>query len=450
MTPIFKGGDKNSFGNYRPISVISVIGKVMEKVVYDQVHEYLLEHNLLTSCQSGFRPKHSTQSALLNVTDKWMSAIDNGELVGLVMIDLKKAFDCVDHSILLKKLALYGFDTAVVKWFENYLCSERKQYTCINGMSSDVRNVKCGVPQGSLLGPVLFSLYTNDLPNKVNNCQMSLYADDTCLFCSGSDPKQIIDTLNDDLKEISVWLKENKLVVNAKKCETMIIGTKPKLKKCNNHFNEYPVYIDSTVVKRVSTCKYLGIYIDENLLWNKQIEHLKSKVVKSLYLLKRIRPYIDERIALLFYKSVIQSHFDYCCVVWGNTCRTYCKQLQILQNRSLRIVMKVDYLFSTNQLYASLHLDKLHTRRTKQLAKIMYQSEKRMGPPYLSELFIRRESHYQTRSGEAQLELIRPKTNYGKRRFIYQGAKLWNSLVNRISSQTSLAVFKKCLNRLIV
>ena len=449
VTPIFKGGDNNILGNYRPISVISVIGKIMEKIVYCQVQEYLLQNNILTNCQSGFRPKFSTQTALLNVTENWLSAIDRGDLIGVVMIDLKKAFDTVDHAILLKKLRMYGLDDSAVKWFENYLCSQRQQFTCINGLSSSVKNVTCGVPQGSLLGPLLFLLYTNDLPDEVKYCKLSLYADDTCLYYANNNLYKIHERLNSDLKIISKWLNDNKLVINAKKCETMVIGTKQRLKKWNNVLSTNHVFIDETPIEKVNACKYLGIYIDENLSWNRQTEHLKSKVVKNLYLLRRIRPFITEQTALLFYKSVIQSHFDYCSVVWGNTNKTNLDKLQILQNRSLRAVLRVNYLFPTNSLYASLNLNRLHVRRSKHLAQVMYQCVHQSAPPYLNELFTVRQSYYSTRSGDSQLDLIRPRTEYGKRRFSYRGAVLWNSLVRHIPDNISIDAFKKYLHNLI-
>ena len=449
VTPIFKSGDNNTLGNYRPISVISVIGKIMEKIVHNQVQKYLLDNNILSNCQSGFRPKFSTQTALLNVTENWLSAIDNGDLVGVVMIDLKKAFDTVDHAILIQKLKMYGFDDMTVKWFENYLCSQRQQFTCINGIASSVRNVTCGVPQGSLLGPLLFLLYTNDLPDKVRYCKLSLYADDTCLYFSNKDPNIIYDKINYDLKVISSWLNANKLVINAKKCETMIIGTNQRLKKWNSVIDDHHVYIDNTPIVKVKACKYLGIFIDENLSWNRQTEYLKSKVVKNLYLLKRIRPFITEQTASLFYKSVIQAHFDYCSVVWGNTNKTNLDKLQILQNRSLRAVLRVNYLFSTNSLYTTLKLDRLHVRRSKHLAQIMYQCVHHTGPPYLNELFTLRQSHYSTRSGDSQLNIVRPKTDHGKRRFLYQGASLWNNLVRHVPVNATLDTFKKHLQNLI-
>ena len=224
VTPIYKGGCKDDVGNFRPISVIPILGKVMEKVAYIQLQAYLTDNDILTHCQFGFRPKHSTQSALLNVTENWLENIDKGSiLVGVVMIDLKKAFDTVNHRILIRKLGMYGFDKPTLKWFENYL-SNRRQFTCVNGYMSDKKAVTCGVPQGSLLGPLLFSLYVNDFPSIIKHSELSLYADDTCLFSSSKSPEEVTNKLNEDLICVSRWLKENRLFINKKKCELMFLG----------------------------------------------------------------------------------------------------------------------------------------------------------------------------------------------------------------------------------
>ena len=166
-------------------------------------------------------------------------------------------------------------------------------------------------------------------------------------------------------------------------------------------------------------------------------------------MLKRIGPFITEQTSLLFYKSVIQSHFDYCSMVWGNTKKTNLDKLQILQNRSLRAVLRVNYLFPTDLLYASLNLDKLHIRRSKHLAQVMYQCVHHSAPPYLNELFTARQSHYSTRSGDSQLNIIHPHTDHGKKRFIYQGASLWNKLITHFPFNISLDTFKKHLHKLI-
>ena len=446
VTPIFKGGDKTCLENYRPISVIPILAKIMEKIAYDQTIKYLTENKVLTNCQSGFRSMHSTETALINVTEKWLKEIDNGNIVGIVMIDLKKAFDTIDHSILLEKLEMHGFDHSTLKWFKNYF-EDRRQFTSVNGYISDERTLTCGVPQGSLLGPLLFTLFVNDMPNYVKSCEVSLYADDTCLFTSSNDPRQVEKKLNEDISNLSLWLKQNKLLVNPKKCEAMFIGTRQRLKNKNDAIKHCHISIEGNEIQKVDSCKYLGVIIDKNLSWNDHIERVRKKVIKSIYLLKRLRSFINERTALLFYRSIIQCNLDYCSSVWSNGSKSQLDKLQFLQNRALRIVMNVEYLFPTSTLYETLKLDRLQVRWSKLVARTMYRAVNKLCPSYLSDIFSFRETPYCIRSNQCKLRLIQPKTNYGKRSLAYRGAKLWNDLDYLVSTPISIETFKRYLNR---
>ena len=180
VTPIFKAGDPADPGNYRPISILPVISKVIERAVFDQLYKYLNDNNLIHVNQSGFRPSFSTSTALVNISEDWYDEIDKGNIVGLCMLDFKKAFDTVNHNILLDKLKLYGVSKYVINWFQSYL-TNRTQYTCIDGISSSLHGIQCGVPQGSIDGPLAFLIYINDLPKCVSHCKVSMYADDTAL-----------------------------------------------------------------------------------------------------------------------------------------------------------------------------------------------------------------------------------------------------------------------------
>ena len=180
VSPVFKKGSKTDLNNYRPISVISAVSKVFERLIYNQVYEYLIANQLLASCQSGFRPLHSTSTALLEATNNWSMNIDNGLLNGVVFIDLKKAFDTINHKILLSKLANYGLDQKTLRWFHSYL-DHRAQKCSVNGSLSNASTLDCGVPQGSIIGPLLFLIYINDLPNCLSTASARMFADDTSL-----------------------------------------------------------------------------------------------------------------------------------------------------------------------------------------------------------------------------------------------------------------------------
>jgi len=195
ITPLFKGGDQTNPMNYRPISVLSVLSKVLEKIVFKQVYKYLDANNILISNQYGFRPNYSTSLALFELTENIRKDIDTGHVVALVTKDLEKAFDMLSHDILIRKLKYYGFSDQVIKWFSDYF-QLRRQVTLINGNESNPTFVKHGVPQGSILGPLLFILYLNDLPRVIKHCKISLYADDTCVYLASKDPAQLQEMLN--------------------------------------------------------------------------------------------------------------------------------------------------------------------------------------------------------------------------------------------------------------
>ena len=216
VVPVFKSGDSSSVNNYRPISVLSFFSKVFERVVYNRVLDFLCKNNVLYDYQFGFRQKHSAQHALITLIDKIHTSLDNGDIAITILLDLKKAFDTVNHQILLQKLNAYGIRGNMLKWFESYL-TDRSQYVVYDGIKSDIYNVTCGVPQGSILGPLLFILNMNDICNVSELLFTILYADDTCVLLSGKDLTKLIMVINAELKSLSAWFRSNKLTVNTQK-----------------------------------------------------------------------------------------------------------------------------------------------------------------------------------------------------------------------------------------
>ena len=198
VTPIHKDGSKLVMGNYRPISVLPIISKIFEQENFQQLYKYMNENNLISKFQSGFRPGYSTLSALIQMCDAWFNNMDNSELTGVVFLDIQKAFDSIDHNILLDKLKFYGISQMEFKWFQSYL-TDRYQQCQINGFLSKKEKILSGVPQGSILGPLLFLIYINDLPNCLQSTIPCLYADDTQIFTSSHDTAKIADSLNSDL-----------------------------------------------------------------------------------------------------------------------------------------------------------------------------------------------------------------------------------------------------------
>ena len=227
VVPLYKKGDKNNESNYRPVSILPVISKIFERIIYNQLNDFLCSHNLIYEYQSGFRRSYSTDTALTYLSDRIRLNMDAGLYTGIVLIDLQKAFDTVDHNILALKLNALGLDRSAVAWFESYL-SDRQQFVNVQGTKSAYGEVTCGVPQGSILGPLLFTIYVNDMSSAVT-CDLLLYADDSALVVSGKDPGQIEHTLSRELESISLWLAQNKLSLHLGKTEAFYLDKKTSM-----------------------------------------------------------------------------------------------------------------------------------------------------------------------------------------------------------------------------
>ena len=227
-TPLFKQGDRDDLYNYRPISVISVVAKVFERIVFDKFYAYLEEPKIICKYQSGFRAIHSTVTALLEATGTWAYKIHCGKINVVVFLDLKKAFDTVHHEILLSKLNLYDINGIAHQWLQSYL-EDRTQMCSINGLLSGSCSLSCGVPQGTIFGPLLFLLYITDLPNCLSNCEHRMYADNTHLTYTSNNIHNIQTSLNEDLENVHNWLRANKLTLNMTKTEFMLIRSRQRL-----------------------------------------------------------------------------------------------------------------------------------------------------------------------------------------------------------------------------
>ena len=279
--PIFKNGSKSDPSNYRPISILTTISKIFEKHVNKHLMGYLNKYNLIHECQSGFRQKHSCQTALVKLIDQWMTCIDNGDIVGTLFIDFRKAFDMVDHALLIHKLSLYKLTSTTLDWFTSYL--NCRLQTIVNDQSmSSFSQLQSGVPQGSILGPTLFLLFINDLPLHMNHCSTDLFADDTTFHINGKTISEIEAKLQFDSLEAHAWSKSNKLPINYDKTTSMIIGTKQRLH--NNQKLE--INLADNPIVNVNKQKLLGIFIDEHLLWTPHIDYLCSTISSRISLKK--------------------------------------------------------------------------------------------------------------------------------------------------------------------
>ena len=448
VTPIFKEGDKTEKSNYRPISVLSVISRLFEKLVFDQLYQYMKENGLFSPDQSGFLRLHSTLTCLLKNTDDWYNGLDLGRLVGLVFIDLKKAFDTVDHDILCEKLQIYGVQQRELFWFRSYL-SNRKQFCRVNGVALDIQDVEVGVPQGSCLGPLLFLIYINDLPLAVQGSTVSMYADDTSLCHQALNMTQLNGAINNDLKQLDAWLQGNKLSLNVTKTHSMLITTKQKRNILKSTDQNLELSIRGKELDIVQKTKYLGVQIDCSLDWKEQIKAVSAKVSRAIGFLKHAKKFLPRVTLENLYTGIVEPHFRYCCSVWGCCDSREIKQLQKLQNRAARIVTNSSFDTPSRPL-----IERLGWRAIEQLISIesktvVFKSRIELAPQYLSSLF-KRNSQCSTRclrNTETDLRVPKKTSANGQKCFSFRGAKLWNSLSAESKQASSLNNFKKSVQR---
>jgi len=288
VIPIFKTGSKLLVTNYRPISLLPVLSKIFEKIVHKQLFEFLELNSVIYESQFGFQKNKSTLHSLIEIIENIRNCIDNSNYGCGIFIDLKKAFDTVNHNILIQKLEHYGVRGQSLKWFASYL-SGRSQFTFCNSTSSEKKTVTCGVPQGSVLGPLLFLLYINDLPNISQKLKFYLFADDTNIFYQSSNLEDLQTILNRELKKLSLWLNANRLALNISKTNFVIFAAKNKLLK------NVTLLINKKAIQQKNYVKYLGVLIDSKLTFKDHIMAVSKKVSRITGAMYRIRNYVNDK-----------------------------------------------------------------------------------------------------------------------------------------------------------
>ncbi len=441
MTPIYKSGDNEDTYNYRPISILPIVSKILERHVHDLLYKYLDHLKLITSCQSGFRKFHSTATALIKIYDKFLQGFDSGKFIGAVFVDLRKAFDTVNHAILLKKLEAVGIKDKELQWFNSYL-SNRTQRVDYRGTLSETQPVTIGVPQGSILGPLLFIIFVNDAPEVVQEI-MDLYADDTTLQTASSTLLELEDKLNRDLSALNGWLKANRLVLNTDKTVCMVLSTRQRratVPECKINLT-----INNESIKQVSEAKLLGMLVDENLSWDRHINTLCSKISRKLGLLKRLQKFLPKDTILMLYNSIVLPHFDYADVIWGTADFKYVNKIYKLQKIAARIITGARRYSRTEPLFRDLKWLPLADRIRSHTATMMYKTMNNLAPQYMAEMFttVNMVTTRATRSSTSQdLRIPKPHLEIFRRSFQYRGSKIWNELDNSVKHAQTVGSFK--------
>ena len=440
VIPLFKADDQSLSTNYRPVSVLPSFSKFLERIIYNRLNDYLTNLNVLCDELYGFRKNHSPTLALIDLYDKISSALDRGDIAVGIFLDLSKAFDTVNHNILFDKLEHYGIRGLALKWVKSYF-SNRLQFVDFNGHVSSRFNISCGVPQGSILGPLFFLLYINDIVNASTALQLILFADDTNVFLSGKDPDYLVNQLNIELNKLSVWFRVNKLSLNLKKTKLIVFNPNQKRRSYN-----FQILINKQHIDQVKETVSLGVIIDENVTWKSEISHVANKVSKSIGMIQKSSFYLSSYSLRVLYFSLVYPYFFYSNIVWASTYKTNLVRLVKLQKRVVRIIDKSHFNAHSDPIFKKLGILKLHDLNLLQLGQFMFSYQIRTLPPKLvSKFTLNSQIHtYYSRNSHA-FRLPFCRTNIKQFSVFYQGPKFYNSLDIDIMNSSSTASFKKAL-----
>jgi hypothetical protein len=431
VSPIFKAGNKDDPGNYRPVSVASTPMKIFEKLVYNQMMIFIRENNIIHSNQSGFRSGFSTSSAALDVKEHIIEYLKKNKFVCAVLIDLSKAFETVDHLILLKKLFCYGFQDRSFDWCQSYLL-DRKQQVLINDYLSDILEEQpYGVPQGSVLGPLFFLLYINDINSVIKSSYFHLYADDTIIIQAHNSTTTLIENMEEELGHIHDWLILNKLTPNIKKCESIFFTNQLNSKLCDN----LKVNFRGDDLQTKQSVKYLGIHFDNKLQWRNQIKAIKSKINYKLAKIRPLAKFLDSVDIFMLIRSFIFPYIHYCSPTWSSAANHLINQIQSTCDKTQLFSHKIPKI----DVRQRLNLD---------LSIIIFKGIHKLSPDYISnQISLTSGIHrYNTRQASStNIYHVHTPNKLSTQSIKYTAPHLWNSMPNHIKNEQSFLLFKsKC------
>ena len=428
ISPLFKDGSRFSKSNYRPVSKLSGFSKVFEMTIYDQILGHV--SHMLSPLLSGFRKGYSTQHVLVHMISSWQKSLDRGKLVGALLMDLSKAFDCVDHDLLIAKLQAYGLSTDALKLMQNYL-SGRFQRVGIEGTFSSWMEILSGVPQGSILGPLLFNIYINDLMFLFEESDVSIcnYADDNTIYTAGKDFSEVKRNLEHSYGIISAWFCDNGLQLNASKCKFICLGRKVRREP-------FMLNLGSSQIEEADSVKLLGIILDNMLSFDEHVSMLCKKANSKISALGRIASFFSESQHKVLMNSFIFSNFSYCPLVWGFSNRKNLHMIDRIRERAFRI-------FSMESSESTIH-DRFCCILLQEFFKTLHG----LNPTYMNDVFALQNHTYSLRSFSSLRREKVYSSRHGLKSLPHIAAQLWSRLPESVKAECSLQSFKSELSRL--
>ena len=425
VSPVFKKGDNTDKSNYRPISILPCISKVFERLMFQQIALYT--SHILSPHLCGFRKGYNTQHVLMRLKDKLNKSLDKTNKVGLLLMDLSKAFDCIPHELLIAKLNAYGFNKTSLKLIYSYL-KGRQQRVKINSDYSSWKEILTGVPQGSVLGPLLFNIFINDIFFFVESSDIYNYADDNTLSIADTNIDTIISKLEADVSILDVWFKSNGMLLNEDKCQFMIVETSRSIRE-----ETKKITILNREIEEVKNVKLLGVTLDNNITMSEHIKKICKQAGNKLHALARIAHFLNEHKRKILMKSFIISQFNYCPIIWMYCQRKSNNLINRIHERALRIAYN-DYLSDFETLLQLDDCVTFHQRNIQALCLEIYKTLQNKNPIFMNDIFRFNNTNYHTRS--RGLYYPNPRTvSYGLESFGYKATQIWSSIPDDIKSE---------------
>lgn len=446
VVPIYKCKNKEEVNNYRPISLLPTLSKILEKIYHKRIYNFLQKNEILYNSQYGFRPKHSTHDAITELITNITDNIEEKITSLSVYLDLSKAFDTIDHNILLSKLHHYGIRGTCLNWLKSYL-TNRTQYVEINNKKSEMKPVACGVPQGSVLGPLLFIIYTNDLPNSITHSHTILFADDTTIFAKSNNLTTLYDNVNSDLDSLYQWFKTNKLSLNVGKTNYMLFTNNKNVSAIQDH----KIKIGDDEIEHKKMVKFLGIIIDENLNWQNHIEMTKNKISAISYSLKMVKKLLPKQTMKTLYEALIQPHIEYGITIWGGTYETHVNKLSLMQKRIIRNITNSKYNEHTDPLFKRLGVLKVNQLYKLKMSKFMFKVSKNEMPKPINNLYKSNTSihGYETRQRNHPHISYR-RTHLASKQINHKGPEIWQEIPYHIKLSNNIRHLTKTYKKYLL